>query len=146
MKSISYKVRELKAVEGFTLIEMLVVLGIIALLATLVGPQVIRYLSKAKTDTAEAQIKNLESAIELHFLDTGHYPAANPGLASLLSAPPNLTGWNGPYLRNREALTDPWGRSYVYVVPGDHGEYDLYSYGLDGEQGGEGENRDIANW
>jgi general secretion pathway protein G len=132
--------------EGFTLVEMLVVLGIIALLATLVAPQVIRYLSKAKTDTAAAQLKNIEGAIELFFLDTGYYPTAKRGLESLLSPPPDTAAWNGPYLKNRDGLADPWGRLFVYVIPGEHGEYDLYSYGLDGEAGGEAENRDITSW
>ena len=135
-----------RQIEGFTLIEMLVVLGIIALLATLVAPQVIRYLSKAKADTAAAQLKNLEGAIELYFLDTGHYPPAKDGLETLLSAPADSPSWNGPYLKNRGALVDPWGRPFVYVIPGEHAAYDLYSYGLDGEPDGDGENRDVMSW
>jgi general secretion pathway protein G len=143
MKSISSRRSN---IQGFTLIEMLVVLGIIALLATLVAPQVIKYLSKAKTDTATAQIKNLQSAIELYFLDTGHYPPSNEGLLSLIKAPEGLMNWNGPYLRNREGLIDPWGKPYVYVIPGRTNEYDLTSYGLDAEPGGDGENKDISAW
>jgi general secretion pathway protein G len=143
MKSISSRRSN---IQGFTLIEMLVVLGIIALLATLVAPQVIKYLSKAKTDTATAQIKNLQSAIELYFLDTGHYPPSNEGLLSLIKAPEGLMNWNGPYLRNREGLIDPWGKPYVYVIPGKTNEYDLTSYGLDAEPGGDGENKDISAW
>jgi general secretion pathway protein G len=143
MKSISSRRSN---IQGFTLIEMLVVLGIIALLATLVAPQVIKYLSKAKADTATAQIKNLQSAIELYFLDTGHYPPSNEGLLSLIKAPEGLMNWNGPYLRNREGLIDPWGKPYVYVIPGRTNEYDLTSYGLDAEPGGDGENKDISAW
>jgi general secretion pathway protein G len=143
MKSISFRRSN---IQGFTLIEMLVVLGIIALLATLVAPQVIKYLSKAKADTATAQIKNLQSAIELYFLDTGHYPPSNEGLLSLIKAPEGLMNWNGPYLRNREGLIDPWGKPYVYVIPGRTNEYDLTSYGLDAEPGGDGENKDISAW
>jgi general secretion pathway protein G len=139
-------IRRYRQIEGFTLIEMLVVLGIIALLATLVAPQVIRYLSKAKTDTAATQLRNIEGAIELFFLDTGQYPPANDGLETLLSRPADSTAWNGPYLKNRDGLNDPWGRPFVYVFPGEHGDYDLYSYGLDGEAGGEAENRDITTW
>jgi general secretion pathway protein G len=131
--------------NGFTLIEMLVVLGIIALLATLVAPQVVRYLSKAKSDTAAAQLRNLEGAIELYFLDLGHYPPKD-ALDHLLSANSDSPSWNGPYLKNPEGLIDPWGRPFVYVLPGAHGDYDLYSYGSDGEPGGEGENRDITSW
>jgi general secretion pathway protein G len=131
--------------SGFTLVEMLVVLAIIALLATLVAPQVVRYLTKAKSDTASAQLKNLEGAIELYFLDLGHYPP-NDELEHLLSAKSDSPSWNGPYIKNPEGLLDPWGRAYTYVFPGKHGDYDLYSYGLDGEPGGEGENRDITSW
>src|SRR5688572_11136784 len=97
-------IRRYRQIEGFTLIEMLVVLGIIALLATLVAPQVIRYLSKAKTDTAATQLRNIEGAIELYFLDTGQYPPANDGLETLLSRPADSTAWNGPYLKNRDGL------------------------------------------
>src|SRR5687768_6012557 len=125
---------------------MLVVLGIIGLLATLVAPQVFRYMSKAKTDTAVAQLRNLEAAIEFYFLDTGHYPTAESGLASLFSAPTGQTAWNGPYLKSKGGLIDPWGRPYVYIFPGEHGSYDAFSYGRDGEAGGEGENRDVISW
>jgi general secretion pathway protein G len=133
-------------VQGFTLMEMLVVLGIIALLATLVAPQVVRYLSKAKTDTALVQIKNLQTAMELYFLDTGRYPTTDTGLSALVSKPADQENWNGPYLRSKEGLVDPWNRAFNYVSPGKHGEYDLFSYGLDGTEGGEGENRDVTSW
>jgi len=134
------------SMQGFTLIEMLVVLGIIALLASLVAPQVIKYLSKAKSDTAAAQIKNLQSAIELYFLDTGRYPASREGLSALLESPEGAANWNGPYLKNREGLIDPWARPYVYVIPGKNSEYDLMSFGQDGEPGGDGDNKDISAW
>jgi general secretion pathway protein G len=129
--------------QGFTLIEMLVVLGIIALLASLVAPKVIKYLSKAKSDTATAQIKNLQSAIELYFLDIGRYPASKEGLLSLIEPPEATPNWNGPYIKSRDGLLDPWGRPYVYVTPGKGADYDLMSYGQDGEPGGEGESKDI---
>ena len=138
--------RRFHETQGSTLLEMLVVLGIIGLLATLVAPQVFRYMSKAKTDTAVAQLRNLEAAIELYFVDTGHYPTAEQGLASLRSAPTGQTAWNGPYLKSKRGLIDPWGRAYVYIFPGEHGPYDVLSYGRDGEAGGEGENRDVISW
>jgi general secretion pathway protein G len=146
MPSILSQTTPSRSVHGFTLVEMLVVLGIIALLATLVAPQVLRYLSKAKTDTAAAQIKNLQGAIELYGFDTGRYPSPDEGLASLLSPPADASGWNGPYLRSPEGLHDPWNRAFIYRFPGIHGDYDLFSYGLDGIEGGEGENRDVTNW
>jgi general secretion pathway protein G len=138
--------RKPSRMQGFTLMEMLVVLGIIALLATLVAPQVLKYLGRAKSDTAAAQLKNLQSAIELYFLDTGQYPSSQEGLVGLFAAPEGLVNWNGPYLKNREGLIDPWGKPYIYAMPGRNGDYDLMSYGLDAKPGGEGESKDISVW
>jgi general secretion pathway protein G len=131
---------------GFTLVELLVVLGIIALLMALVAPQVIRYLSDAKSDTAVAQLKNIESALELYYLDTGEYPTNEAGTRSLVEQPPNAKGWRGPYLKREQGLLDPWGKEYVYRLPGEHGAYDLYSLGRDEALGGDGENQDVVNW
>jgi general secretion pathway protein G len=132
--------------SGFTLVELLVVLGIVALLATLVGPRVLGYFSRAKSQTAEIQIRNLHNAVELYFLDTGAYPDSERGLEALLVSPPEAAGWNGPYLKIRESLTDPWGHPYLYRFPGDHGVFDLVSLGRDAEPGGEGEERDLISW
>jgi general secretion pathway protein G len=132
--------------DGFTLLELLVVLGIIALLAALVAPQVIRYLSDARSETASAQLKNIESAIELYFLDNGTYPIAGSGLTALVTAPAGSTSWRGPYLKKQDGLLDPWGKPFVYKAPGEHGAYDLYSFGRDGKEGGEGEDKDIVSW
>ncbi len=131
---------------GFTLVELLVVLGIIALLMTLVAPQVVRYLSDARTETASVQLKNIESALELYFLDTGQYPPNEMGVKSLIGPPPNSVEWRGPYLKKASGLVDPWGREFIYRFPGEHGSYDLYSYGRDGVLGGAGENRDLMSW
>ena len=131
---------------GFTLIELLVVLGIIALLMALVAPQVIRYLSEAKSETAAVQVKNLESALELFYLDTGEYPASETGLQALMESPRDAKGWHGPYLKHASGLVDPWGRPYIYRVPGTHGKYDIYSLGRDGVEGGEDENGDVTSW
>jgi general secretion pathway protein G len=132
--------------EGFTLIELLVVLGIIAMLAALVAPQVIRYLGTARSDTAKAQLKNLESAVELYYLDTGTYPAAESGLQALVAPPNGLASWKGPYLKKKEALFDPWGKPYQYRTPGEHGNVDLFTLGRDGREGGDGEDKDVVNW
>lgn len=131
---------------GFTLVELLVVLGIIALLMTLVAPQVIRYLSDARSETATVQLKNIESALELYYLDTGQYPSNEAGPRSLVEQPADTTGWRGPYLKKDSGLLDPWRREFVYRLPGKHGSYDLYSLGRDGALGGDGENRDVVNW
>jgi general secretion pathway protein G len=131
---------------GYTLLELLVVLGIIAALTALVAPQVIRYLGEAKSDSAKVQLQNVQSALELHYLDTGTYPTTDQGLAVLVTAPANSSGWKGPYLKRSTALDDPWGRQYIYKFPGEHGAFDLYSFGRDGAQGGTGEDADIVNW
>ena len=132
--------------EGFTLVELLVVLGIIALLMTLVAPQIIRYLSDARTETATVQLRNIESALELYYLDAGQYPTNEAGPRSLMEQPSSLVEWRGPYLKKDSGLVDPWGREFVYRLPGEHGTYDLYSLGRDGALGGDGENKDVVNW
>ena len=131
--------------DGFTLIELLVVLGIIALLMTLVAPQVIRYLSEAKSETALIQLKNIESALELYYLDTGQYPDEQTGLKALIEAPAGVKNWNGPYLKRDKGILDPWGKPFIFKAPGDHGSYDISTLGRDGAPGGTGENKDITN-
>jgi general secretion pathway protein G len=131
---------------GYTLLELLVVLGIIAALTALVAPQVIRYLGEAKSDSAKVQVQNLQSALELYYLDTGSYPTTEQGLTALIADTNNLAGWKGPYLKRKEGIEDPWGRQYVYKLPGEHGTFDLYSFGRDGAQGGSGEDSDVVNW
>jgi general secretion pathway protein G len=133
--------RSFKNEDGFTLVVLLVVLGIIALLAAMVAPQVIRYLGSARSETAGVQLKNIESALELYCLDTGKYPDESAGLKSLIEAPAATQGWRGPYLKRTSGLLDPWGKPYVYKQPGEHGNFDLSSLGRDGAAGGEGEIR-----
>lgn len=132
--------------QGYTLVELLVVLAILGLLVALATPQVIKYLGSAKTDAAGIQIKNLVGILDLYHLGVGQYPTQEEGLQALVEQPPQTEKWNGPYLKNREALIDPWGNPYVYRIPGEHGEYDLYSLGADGKEGGEGEDQDVVSW
>ena len=113
---------------------------------TLVAPQVIRYLSDARSETAAIQLKNIESAIELFYLDTGQYPSNEAGPRSLTKQPSGMVEWRGPYLKKDSGLVDPWGREFVYRSPGEHGTYDLYFIGRDDALGGNGENKDIMNW
>ena len=131
--------------HGFTLIEILVVMIIIGMLAALVGPKAISYLSGAKQKTAKAQIANFETALDTFRLDVGRYPTTEEGLKALREKPSNAEKWQGPYFP-KEVPLDPWGKPYVYKSPGDNGEYDILSYGLDGVEGGEGENQDVVNW
>lgn len=132
--------------NGYTLVELLVVLAILGLLVALAAPRVIKYLGSAKTDTARIQIEKLGGVLDLYRLEIGRYPTEQEGLESLVERPPQLDAWNGPYIKNRESLTDPWGRPYAYRSPGEHGEYDLYTLGADGQEGGEGEDQDVTSW
>jgi len=132
--------------EGFTLIELLVVLVILGLLAGLVGPQVLRYLGSAKSDTARLQIEELGAGLDLFHLEVGRYPTSEEGLGALVEQPPGLSTWNGPYLKKKQVPKDPWGNPYHYRSPGENGMYDLYSLGPDNMEGGEGENQDIVSW
>lgn len=130
---------------GFTLMELLVVLAILGLLMSLVGPRVLNQLGGAKVKTAAIQIKDIEQTLEMYKLDVGRYPSTDEGLDALMKNPGNATGWNGPYLKS-DVPQDPWNRSYHYKSPGDHGEFDIFSYGQDGTTGGDGENADVRNW
>lgn len=132
--------------SGFTLLELLVVIGIIAMLVGLVGPQVIKHLGASKTKTARIQIEELVSALDMYKLDTGQYPTSTQGLESLVVSPSEALNWNGPYLRKDKVPLDPWNNAYRYDIPGSHGDFDLYSFGLDKQEGGQGENQDIHNW
>jgi general secretion pathway protein G len=131
---------------GYTLVELLVVLAILGLLVAIAAPRLISYLGAARGDTAKIQVEKLGTVLDLYHLEIGRYPTDQEGLQALVERPSQLDTWNGPYLKNREALTDPWNRPYVYRFPGQHGDYDLYSLGADGREGGDGENRDITSW
>jgi general secretion pathway protein G len=132
---------------GITLLELLVVMVIIALFATLVGTRLWRNVATAKATTAKAQIETFENAIEQFRLDAGRLPTQEEGLQSLRLRPPSLdeSKWKGPYLQ-KEIPADPWGNAYVYRMPGQHGDYDILSYGRDGREGGEGEDADVVSW
>jgi len=131
--------------SGFTFFEILVVVTIIGLLAALVGPRLWKRISGAKQSAAKAQIELFGSALDAFRLDTGRYPTSEEGLNALRENPSGLDTWQGPYLP-KEIPKDPWGRPYIYKCPGDHGEYDIISYGADGVEGGEGENADVVSW
>ncbi len=131
---------------GFTLVELLVVLAILGMIIGLVGPQVMKQLGSAKSDTAKLQVEDLGASLDLFYLDNGRYPRTEEGLEALVQAPADLDNWNGPYLKKKKIPKDPWGNDYHFQSPGENGDYDLYSYGKDNESGGEKENKDILSW
>jgi general secretion pathway protein G len=131
--------------KGFTLLELLVVMVIIGLLAGIVAPKYFTQVGKSEIKTTMAQIDALGKALDQYRLDAGHYPTSEQGLASLFTRPTNDPKWDGPYLKKPVPL-DPWGNPYIYKKPGDHGEYDLLSYGKDGQPGGIGDAADITSW
>jgi general secretion pathway protein G len=130
--------------RGFTLVELLVVVLIIGLLVGLVAPRYFGQVGKSEVNVARAQIDALEKALDQYRLDIGRYPDNELGLNALLQRPASEPKWNGPYLRKALPL-DPWGKPYIYRMPGEKGEFDLISYGKDGQPGGAGENADITN-
>lgn len=132
--------------RGFTLVELLVVITIIALIMGIVGPRVLNYLTESKAKAAKIQIESFASALDLFFLDTGRYPNGSEGLNALVRRPGNITAWNGPYLKGGLVPPDPWGNPYVYRAPGQNGAYDMLSYGADGTEGGTGAGQDITSW
>ena len=132
--------------RGFTLIELLVVLVILGLLSGLVGPRVMKHFGESKVKTAKLQVEELAAALDMYKLDTDTYPSSSQGLQALVEEPSSVIGWNGPYLRKNFVPQDPWKRDYQYRYPGEHGEFDIYSYGADNAQGGEKDNRDIVSW
>jgi len=131
---------------GFTLIELLVVLMILGLLAGLVGPRVLKQLGGAKSDTAQLQIAEFSSGLDLFYVEVGRYPTTEEGLESLVSEPAGVENWNGPYLKKNDLPKDPWGKSYHYRNPGEHSDFDLYSLGRDNVDGGDAEDADIVSW
>ncbi len=129
--------------QGFTLLELLVVIVIIGLLAAYVGPRYFSQIGKSERSTAKAQIEGLGKALDAYRLDVGHYPSTEQGLNALAVKPGEEANWNGPYLQ-KAVPPDPWGRAYVYRSPGQGGEFDLLSYAKDGQAGGDGDGADIA--
>lgn len=131
--------------RGFTLLELLVVMVIIGLLAAYVGPRFFSQIGKSEVKAARAQIDGLEKALDQYRIDVGRYPSTEEGLAALMVRPSGEKKWSGPYLK-KALPNDPWGRPYEYRHPGEHGDYDVLSYGKDGQPGGSGEAEDINNW
>jgi general secretion pathway protein G len=130
---------------GFTLLELLVVMVIIGLLAGYVGPKYFAQIGKSEVKATKAQIDALEKALDQYRLDTGRYPSTEQGLTALFTRPASEPKWSGPYLK-KEVPLDPWSKPYQYKSPGEHGDYDLVSFGKDGQPGGIAESADITSW
>ena len=130
--------------RGFTLIEMLVVITIIGMIMGLIGPRVLNYMSESKVKTARIQLQSMGNSLDLFYLDAGRYPSTSEGLAALVRPTSGVAGWNGPYLKGGVVPNDPWNNPYVYRSPGQHGPYDIISYGADGQEGGSGLAEDIT--
>ena len=124
----------------------IVVAALLAILAAIIAPQVLRYLGTSRSQSAKIQIQNIDTALQLFRLDVGRFPSTGEGLAALVAAPPSVANWNGPYLQKATALNDPWQRPYGYANPGKHGDIDVFSLGSDGAEGGTGDARDVGNW
>lgn len=136
--------------QGFTLIELMVVLVILGVLASLIVPRIMSRPEEARRIKARVDIQSLETALKLYNLDNGDYPTTEQGLQALVEPPATGTlpkNWReGGYLEKGKIPEDPWGNEYIYLSPGSHGDFDLISYGADGEAGGEGKNADVVSW
>jgi general secretion pathway protein G len=138
------RLSRVRAQRGFTLVEMLVVITIIGLIMSLVGPRVLNYLGESKIKAAKIQIQSFASALDLFYLDAGRYPTSSEGLVALVKPAAGLTAWNGPYLKGGNVPNDPWGKPYIYRAPGERSAYEIVSYGSDGQEGGTGNAADIS--
>lgn len=132
--------------RGFTLLELMVVMVILGLLGAIVLPRFIGKIGQAKNKATYTQISYLEIALDSFFLDVGRYPTTSEGLDALITNPGGIPEWNGSYLKKIEIPLDPWKNPYNYISPGSYGDYDLFSYGADAVEGGEGDNADIVSW
>ena len=137
--------KQKNAAAGFTLLELLVVMVIIGLLAGYVAPKYMSQIGKSEVKAAKAQIDALEKSLDQYRIDTGHYPNQQQGLNELVTRPADEAKWDGPYLRKGLPL-DPWGHPYQYKIPGEKSDFELLSYGKDGQPGGSAEAADIGNW
>jgi len=131
--------------RGFTLLELLVVMVIIGLLSAYVGPKVFGQIGKSETRIAKAQVEAIVKALEQYRIDAGRYPSADQGLASLMVAPAGEVKWAGPYMA-KALPQDPWGKPYLYRLPGQHGDFDVFSLGRDAQPGGQGDDADVGSW
>jgi general secretion pathway protein G len=136
--------RDRRHEQGFTLVEMLVVITIIGLIMGLIGPRVLNYLSESKVKAAKIQLQSFGSALDLFYLDAGRFPSTAEGLTALVQRTPGVSAWNGPYLKGGNVPNDPWNNPYIYRSPGERSPYEIMSYGSDGQEGGTGIAADLS--
>ncbi len=142
-----YKKPGINCSRGFTLVEILVVVTIISLLASLISVNIIKHVKEGRRKTTLIQIRNLGVALDSYYFDIGYYPATSDGLDALIKPPASARNWSGPYLKKGKKIPrDPWGGHYVYTCPGGHGDYDLISFGPDQQPGGKNYDADIVSW
>jgi general secretion pathway protein G len=132
--------------RGYSLLELLVVLAILSLIIAFAAPSMIGYFEASKAKAAKVQIANIATALDLYYLANGGYPTEQQGLKALIEKPEGVTTWDGPYLNRADGLIDPWGRPYLYKLPGVHGKFDVSSLGADGKEGGASEDADLGSW
>lgn len=145
--AVSHLRREVCSREtGFTLLELMVVLLVLVFLASIAAPRVTHYLRKAKVEAAKVQVDALAAAVDSFHLDMGRFPTSDEGLQALMQRPSDGVKWDGPYIKKKDSLIDPWGHPYRYKFPGTHGEYDVFTYGADDREGGDDDAQDIGNW
>ena len=138
--------RSIAGIRGMTLIEILVVLTLIGIVMGIVGGNYLGQGEKAKQKAAKIEIEQIGQTLDLFKLEVGRYPTTQEGLQALITAPTGVTNWNGPYWKKSTLPKDPWANEYKYASPGQHGAYDVWSYGADGKEGGEGTDKDITSW
>ena len=138
--------KTLKRDDGYTLLELLVVLTILGLLTALATPYVIRYIESGRVKTARTEVANIGAALDLYKSDVGQYPTSAQGLDALVKPPGGVDNWNGPYLKKIGDIKDPWGHPYNYRSPGQHGDFDLYSFGANAKPANDNEKPEVANW
>ena len=134
------------AEQGYSLLELLIVLAIMGLIIAIAAPRMIGYFESSKGKAAKIQISNISAALDIYYLENGSYPTDAQGLRALVEKPEAASQWGGPYLNRADGIIDPWGRAYLYKQPGDHGKFDVLTLGADGKEGGEDENRDLGSW
>ena len=138
--------RSIAGIRGMTLIEILVVLTLIGIVMGIVGGNYLGQGEKAKQKAAKIEIEQIGQTLDMFKLEVGRYPTTQEGLQALITAPTGVTNWNGPYWKKSTLPKDPWTNEYKYASPGQHGPYDVWSYGADGKEGGEGTDKDITSW